>query len=111
MTSSIIIRADQGKLSEVACEIFADQADFDLSTITAADFYIKTSQTTPDSDPATILLSTGTGDITVSGPVATVQILAVHVPVAGTFWYHLDILTSGAQTRTAASGPFIVEAV
>lgn len=107
MTSSIIIRVTQGKLATAQCEIFADEADLPLTG--TADFYIKTSQVTPDGDGATIHLSTGTGEITISGAVATVTIAAAHVPVAGTFWYHLDINQNGV--RTAASGPFIVEAV
>ena len=107
MTSSIIIRVQQGKLATAVCEIFADDADLPLTG--SADFYIKTSQVTPDSDPATIHLSTGTGEITLSGALATFTIAGSHVPAAWTFWYHLDVNQGGI--RTAASGPFIVEAV
>lgn len=109
MTSSIIIRVQQGKLATAQCEIFADTADLPLAGATL-NFYIKTSQVTPDGDPATILLSTSTGEIAISGAVATVTIAAAHLPVAGTFWYHLDVVQGGAP-RTAASGPFIIEAV
>jgi hypothetical protein len=111
MPSSIMMRITQGKLATATCEIFADAADLDLTQPgTSLSFYIKTSQTTPDSDGATITLGTGTGEITVLGAVATVTIAAAHVPVAGTFWYHLDV-TQGGAPRTAAAGPFIVEAV
>jgi hypothetical protein len=108
MTSSIILRVQQGKQATAQCEIFADAGDLILTG--TVNFYIKTSQTTPDGDGATILLSTSTGEILLDGAVATVTIAAAHVPVAGTFWYHLDVVQNGAP-RSAASGPFIVEAI
>ena len=70
------------------------------------DFYIKTSQTTADSDPATVHLATGTGEITLTNPtqgVAQVFIAKTHLQTAGNLWYRLDV-TTGGQTKTAGRG-------
>lgn len=76
------------------------------------DFYIKTSQTTLDSDAATVHLSTLTGEITLTNPtagVAQVFIAHTHLQSSGDRWYRLDVL-SGGQLKTAGEGVLTVVA-
>jgi hypothetical protein len=77
------------------------------------DFFIKTSQATPDSDPSTIKLSTVTGDIVVSdGPdgVATLTLSHTHLQTPGLFWWRCDAVIQGSR-KTAGYGPLQIQAM
>jgi hypothetical protein len=76
------------------------------------DFYIKTTENTPDTDPATVHLSTLTGEIVLTNPtagIAQISVARTHLQTPGNMWYRLDVLASG-QLKTAGNGPLVVGA-
>ncbi len=76
------------------------------------DFYIKTTQQTPDTDPSTVHLSTTTGEIVLTNPtqgVAQISIARAHLQTPGNLWYRVDVTLSG-QLKTSGNGSLVVEA-
>lgn len=76
------------------------------------DFYIKLAETTSDSDPSTVHLSTTSGEITLTDPVngvAQIFISRTHLQTAGNLWYRLDV-TSAGRLKTAGKGTLAVDA-
>lgn len=76
------------------------------------DFYIKATETTADSDPSTVHLSTLTGEIVLTNPtqgVAQISIARAHLQTVGNLWYRLDVKAS-SQIKTAGKGTLVVVA-
>lgn len=81
----------------------------DLTGVTLQ-MYIKPAADTDDDDPAVTVLSTETGDITITDPAAGAYSIAVPdtaLTAAGVRWYRVDAITGGAR-KTIVYGPLKV---
>jgi len=71
---------------------------------------IKPAADTPDDGPGVVVLSTGTGEITITdaeGGAATAEVSRSHLAVPGTRVWRVDVVRPGSR-RTAMYGPFHV---
>jgi hypothetical protein len=73
------------------------------------EFFIKTSKTTPDTDPATVKLTSVGGQVVLTNPakgIATVTIAAANIATAGALWWRCDAVNVGdaAPRKTAGYG-------
>jgi hypothetical protein len=81
---------------------------------TSVEFFIKSSQTTPDTDTGTIKLSTETGEITITDAAngkCQVAVPASATSLAGHFWWRADAVGAGGTPRkTGVRGVMAVTA-
>jgi hypothetical protein len=80
------------------------------------EFFIKTSKNTPDSDPATVKLTTVGGQVVLTNPtkgIATVTIAAANIATAGALWWRCDVVNMGdaAPRKTAGCGNLNIQPV
>jgi hypothetical protein len=111
-----MLRLTQNNDEEREFRAFRGQDDFDLTEFDLS-LVMKASETTPDSDPGTVILTSAAGAITkTTATDATVPSLvtvafphADLVTAAPSRWFRLDAIRDGEPT-TIAKGPLVIEA-
>jgi hypothetical protein len=108
--SGFLMRLRQNSQAIYNITVYQGQGNDNL-TDTTLNFYLKTATVTvaglvpaPDSDPATIVLSTTTGEIVITDPAAGLATLTIPpsaVPTAGAFYGRLDAVVGDVPTAVA----------
>lgn len=81
----------------------------DLTDVTV-EFLIKPTDITADTNPAVVVLSTTTGEITVTDAPTGICLVTIPPQQPGIYWRRLDII-NGADRHTAIYGPMHVISV
>lgn len=100
----------QGNQETFTITVTKDDGTVQNLTGLTVNLWIKPARETADTDPLVIKLSTSTGEIVLTTPLAglcTVTVPASALALAGRRWWRCDVLVGG-QPKTAAYGPLKV---